>query len=213
MNIEDWSKTVTSHLSSVASIEVAIAPPYPLLDKVPSPFTRCAQDVSQFTPGAHTGEVGGQVLHELGVKYCLVGHSERRRNFGETNDVIAQKIERLKENGITPILCAQDINEIPLIITNLTDFFVMFEPWTAISTNGNYHPETPESINDVLTTWSQKFPSAKLLYGGSVNPDFVNNLLQATDYKLLAGFVVGHASLNPVEFSGIIDACQSFVAG
>ncbi len=173
------------------NIEVAIAAPYPLIENIPAGFTRAAQDVSQFDTGAETGEVPAKILAELGVKYCLVGHSERRKLFGETNEIVQKKIDQLKKAGVTPIVCARNFNEV------LPAEIVMYEPEEAISTDGEYHPAT--NINEVLADWRQKMPATKFLYGGSVNPEFIPTGV--------GGLVVGHASLDPAAFSAIINAC------
>lgn len=175
------------------NIEIAIAAPYPLIENIPAGFTRAAQDVSQFDQGPETGEVPAKILAGLGVKYCLVGHSERRRLFNETDEIVQKKIDQLKKVNITPVLCARNTNEL------LPAEIVMYEPEEAISTNGQYHPAT--DINDVLADWRQKMPGTKFLYGGSVNPGFIPSGVD--------GLVIGHASLNSQDFFAIINACAA----
>ena len=177
------------------SLEVAVAPPFPLLSTLKG-YSLCAQDVSRFESGAYTGEVSAEMLKSLGVKYCLVGHSERRKYFGETNEIIQKKVDQLKKNNIIPIACARSLADV------VAADFIMYEPEEAISTDGQYHAEAPEKINAVLNTFPK---NARLLYGGSVNPD--NCKLLVSNCKLISGFVVGHASLNPETFSQI---CASF---
>lgn len=170
------------------NIEVAVAPILSQIPSIPVQFTRAAQDVGE----------SAQKLEGLGVKYCLAGHSFRRNNFGETNEIVQEKIRRLRENRITPIVCAQNIGEIP---ADIKDCFVMYEPSKAISTNSQYHSETPEEINAAL----RDFPkNVRLLYGGSVNPQNCSVLI--AHCPLLFGFVVGHASLDEAEFSRIISS-------
>lgn len=180
-------------------IEVAIAAPFPLIAGLPNQFTKAAQDVSVFASGAETGEVTAKILAQIGVKYCLVGHSERRRYFGETNEQVQQKLSNLLQNGIMPIVCARSIEDI------VPADLIMYEPSEAISSNGEYHPA--KDINETLTDWQQKFPKSRFLYGGSVNPQNCKLLIE--NYKLLSGFVVGHASLDPTSFSAIINACAA----
>ena len=116
--------------------------------------------------------------------------------------------------GITSIICARNFAEIPEALrlgSGLAqgDLTVMFEPEEAISTNGQYHPESPEKILEILTNWRAKLPNARFLYGGSVNPDFDFSSLVTSHYSLVTGLVVGHACLNPDEFLAIINQCAS----
>lgn len=181
------------------SIEVAIAAPFPLIAGLPNQFTKAAQDVSVFASGAETGEVTAKILAQIGVKYCLVGHSERRRYFGETNEQVQQKLSNILQNDIMPIVCARSIEDI------VPADLIMYEPSEAISSNGEYHPA--KDINETLTDWQQKFPKSRFLYGGSVNPQNCKLLIE--NCKLLSGFVVGHASLDSTSFSAIINACAA----
>lgn len=167
------------------NLEVAIASQFNDISLIFSGFTRAAQDIGE----------NAQKLKDLGVRYCLVGHSYYRNNFGETNEIAQQKIKQLKSVNIVPILCARNLNEVvPAPI-------IMFEPEEAISTNGEYHPETPENINKVLNTFPK---NTRFLYGGSVNPE--NCKLLIVNCKLVSGFVIGHASLDPFTFGQIIDS-------
>ncbi len=169
-----------------SSLEVAFAPQSPEIIKIPQNFTRAAQDVGE----------SAQKLKDLGVKYCLVGHSYRRNNFNETNEIVKEKVFQLEKVGILPIVCARSLAEI------VPAKIIMYEPEEAISINGQYHPETPENINTVLNTFPK---DSQLLYGGSVNPD--NCRLFLANCQLVTGFVVGHASLDPQTFEKIISAC------
>lgn len=188
-NPQNWSVTVPEN------VEVTVAPPFPLLSTLKG-YSLCAQNVSVFESGAYTGEVSAEMLKSLNVKYCLVGHSERRKYFGETNAQVQDKINNLIKNNIIPIVCARSFADI--VPAN----FIMYEPEEAISTNGQYHPEEPEKVKEVLTNWKTKLPpETKFLYGGSVNTE------NAKSFSFTDGLVVGHASLNPETFSQI---CASF---
>lgn len=168
------------------SLEVVVAPRLPDISKVSAGFTRAAQNV----------DGNARQLKDLGVKYCLVGHSYYRNNFGETNEIVQKKVEELKAVGIIPIVCARSLEEV------VPAEIIMFEPEGAISTNGQYHPESPEKIQEVLSTFPQ---DAKLLYGGSVNPEDCSLII--AHCPLVSGFVIGHACLNPAEFLNIIKQC------
>ena len=160
-----------------------------------------------FPAGAYTGEVTGEMLKSLGVKYCLIGHSERRKYFNETNEIVEKKMEQALKSGITPILCAQSADEIPANIRNYSSekFVLMYEPFSAISAAGVYHPEDPQKVQTTLEDWKNRFNlNCRFLYGGSVNPQ---NVSAYVTLPLVFGFVVGHASLDPNDFFSIIKQC------
>lgn len=186
----------TYNFVAPSGVEVAIAPQPPQIPQIPQGFVRAAQNVDN----------NARQLRDLGVKYCLVGHSYYRNNFGETNEMVWHNTSELLEAGIVPIICARNLEEIPKNLRPASlaqgGFAVMYEPEYAISTNGVYHPETPDKINDVLSTFPQE---ARLLYGGSVNLE--NCKLIINNCKLVSGFVVGHGCLNPEEFFNIINQC------
>lgn len=184
------------------NLEIAIATPFPFIENIPENFFRAAQNVSTFSNGPYTGEVTADMLKILNVKYCLVGHSERRKYFHETNDQVQEKISQLLKNGIVPIVCAQDFDEIP---NNIEGCLVMYEPFSAISTQGKYHSKSPNDVNEILTEWQMKLPKEiKFLYGGSVNPE--NAASYIANCPLVAGFVVGNASLTPDSFNQVIES-------
>lgn len=209
--VANWKANgpVKYDFSVPGNLEVAIAAAYPFISQIPAEFTRVAQDVSTFPLGAYTGEVPVELLVNLGVKYCLTGHCERRKYLGETNLDVEKKIERATQNGMLSIICAQTIEEIPENIRNFSSkkFLIMYEPFFAISENNQYQPESPENITAVLTDWKSKLNlECRFLYGGSVNEE--NCSLLIAHCPLLSGFVVGHASLDPGNFSAIIKKCS-----
>jgi triosephosphate isomerase len=156
--------------------------------------------------GSYTGSIPAKLLATLGVKYCLIGHSERRRYFHETNIDIGLKFDQLIENQITPIVCAQTKEEIPPQVFDQPPekFITMYEPASAISTNGNYHPDSIEDIETTITNWQKTLGlQCRFLYGGSVNPENISSFKNLLTTRL-SGFVVGHASLDPHEFSQLL---------
>lgn len=183
-------------IATPEKLEIALAPAFPYLPYVPAEFSRCSQDVSTMDAGAFTGEVCAKILADLKVKYCLVGHSERRKNFGETNETVQKKVQKLKEVGIVPIVCARSPQDI------VENEITMYEPEEAISIDGKYHAKSPEEINTALTSFPQ---NVRLLYGGSVNSE--NCALIIAHCPLITGFVVGHAALDPQTFTNLISQC------
>lgn len=154
-----------------------------------------SQNISHYARGAYTGEVAPYQLTGF-VKFTLVGHSDRRRYFGETSEQVAIKFNLAKEFGIAPVLCF-DISQLEEVF-NLAyaDLICAFEPVAAIGT-GN--PDTPENVKRVATMVKSKNPTAKVLYGGSVTYENVGDFLGVCD-----GALVGSASLSPDEFLKII---------
>ncbi len=209
VDINKWSPDISE------KVEVVVAPPFPLLSAVKG-YTLCAQDISAYPVGAYTGEVPAKLLVDLGVKYCLVGHSERRKYLHETNANVEAKINQAIQNGITPILCAQSMEEIPENIRNFkgNKYMIMYEPFSAISTQGQYHPENVEKVVATLIDWKNKLNlQCRFLYGGSVNPEYVQQLVSGNlpagsqGQQLVSGLVVGHASLEAESFTAIIKQC------
>lgn len=193
--------------------EIAIAPAYYQLGTLNSQLENykfainlAAQNVSSFPTGAFTGEISAQMLKDAGAKYCLIGHSERRKYLHETNDDINLKYEALTKENIIPIVCAQSFEEIPQDIFSQTSEtgYVMFEPFEAISSDSRYKPESPENIAQTIVDWETKLPeNIRFLYGGSVNPENCANIISFCPQ--LSGLVVGHASLDPITFGSVIN--------
>lgn len=210
-----WLNELLVHRSQFTvdtRLEIAIAAPDTVIPTLPSEFTRVSQDLSAFPVGAYTGEVPARLLAGLGVKYSLIGHSERRKYLHETNIEVEAKMKQAIDNEIIPIICAQTLEEIPANIRNYPSekFLVMYEPFSAISTDGQYLPESPEKVAAVLVDWKNKLNlDCRFLYGGSVNPNdqLLFQSLMTNDQSLLSGFVVGHASLAAETFFVIIKKC------
>lgn len=157
-----------------------------------------AQDVSPFPEGAYTGAVAAAQLKNL-VEYVIIGHSERRSHFNESEEMIQQKVVQAKEVGLQVILCVQDARG---IVYDGVDV-VAYEPISAIGT-GN--PDSPENVKEVLTVLHEKNPIVRLLYGGSVDKNSIHTF---TQISVLDGFLVGGASLDPESFLHLIAACDT----
>jgi triosephosphate isomerase len=154
--------------------EVIVCPPFTLLTQLHEgisqkklPIKLGAQDVSPFPKGAYTGEIAAQQLAEF-AEYVIVGHSERRRYFHEDDQMLANKVDMLKESDITPIYCVQN----PLdIIPNKVNL-VAYEPVFAI---GSGYPDTPENANNIARQIKESYKVEIVLYGGSVTSKNVNS--------------------------------------
>lgn len=181
--------------------EIIICPPYTLFSTLKKliedkklPFKIGAQDVSPFEPGAYTGEINARQIKEFG-DYVIIGHSERRKNLGESDDLIFKKTEQALKNGLTPIYCIQDENtQIPNGVK-----IAAYEPPGAIGT-GN--PETPDNAHRVAGVVKSKYPGVEdVIYGGSVNSEIIQSYIQK---DTISGVLVGGASLDPVKFAALV---------
>lgn len=187
------------HLSSLKEI----------IEKNKLNFCLAAQDVSLFPFGAYTGEVAAEMLKGL-VDYVIVGHSERRRYFGETDELVAKKIKQALDFQIMPIVCVDEPYLESQIKTmeqwnngTMEQFIFAYEPLRAIGTG---KPDTPENANQLARQIKDaaKF-NAPILYGGSVTN---KNVKAFIDQEEIDGVLVGGASLEAKEFIKIIQAIQ-----
>jgi triosephosphate isomerase len=158
-----------------------------------------AQNVSPFDEGAYTGEISAKQIKEL-AGYVIVGHSERRRNFGEDENMINQKIEQSLKHELIPILCVSDIKQVhnsKFMIHN-SNCIIAYEPLSAIGTG---YPDTPENADSIALKIKKELGESPVLYGGSVTS---KNVKDFTSMPNIDGVLVGGASLDPLEFLKII---------
>ncbi|NCN23956.1 MAG: triose-phosphate isomerase [Candidatus Pacebacteria bacterium CG10_big_fil_rev_8_21_14_0_10_42_12] len=196
---------------SINSLEkVIVAVPYPLLamarDEIIRrglPIELAAQDVSPFPMGAYTGEVAADQLKEFGVTFCIIGHSERRRYLGETDELVFKKIEMLGLARITPILCVSEesVESQLSLLTNANEkLIVAYEPIGSIGTGKN------QSV-DIVSAFVKKvrsvLPDLSVIYGGSVDEMNINEYLIVTD-----GALIGTASLDATQFAKVLAAAR-----
>ncbi len=210
-----WFTSFTSELSAKKiegyELNVIVAPSNIYLETAIrlvehfSNISIAAQDVSQFPLGNYTGAIAAQQLSSLGVRYALVGHSERRRYFGETNQVVGQKIEQLLENAITPIVCVdeKEIQQQAEMISKeqRKQCVVAYEPVSAIGTGIG---EDVSQVKDVISVAKQAFGDIPILYGGSVDLRNINEYLLVAD-----GALIGGASLDPSQFFQLLVSASS----
>lgn len=210
--------------------DVAVAVPAPYLAQVQAlaagtSIAVAAQDVSQHESGAFTGEVSATMLREFGVRYALVGHSERRQYHGETDEVVAAKAQRALAAGVTPIVCVgetlaeREAGETEAVVKRqlaavihinghcISEIVVAYEPVWAIGTGRTATPEQAQLVHAVLRAQlaaaSEKADRIPLLYGGSMNAANAAQLLAQPD---IDGGLVGGASLKAADFLQIIAA-------
>lgn len=220
-----------------APAEVLIFPSFPLLPAVAAGLdgSRVAwggQDLHPEDGGAHTGDVSGPQLADAGCTWVLVGHSERRHDHGETDGLVARKLEAALRNGLTPLLCVgetkaeRDAGETFEILRNQIEmalptvvgparpphpFVLAYEPVWAIGTGDTATPEIAQAAHRYLRELLAEEGGERLaeetciLYGGSVKPGNAADLIAQPD---LDGFLVGGASLDAEEFLAIIRCCD-----
>lgn len=207
--------------------EVVAAPDFSSLSAVSvnlkkSAVKLCAQDISAYNKGAYTGEVGAQSLKQLGVKYVLVGHSERRMYFKEGGELINLKISQALKNSLIPVLCIGESFkerqakkthlilrkqlEEALVNLKISDdklIIVAYEPIWAIGSGKAISPQEAESAHVFIKGVSAEIIGQipRVIYGGSVN---ANNASDFLEWPNIDGLLVGGASLKLDEFSKIV---------
>ncbi|RYF31421.1 MAG: triose-phosphate isomerase [Comamonadaceae bacterium] len=215
-----------------AACDVAVAVPTPYLAQVQaltsgSAVAVASQDVSQHEAGAYTGEVSVAMLKDFGVRYALVGHSERRQYHGETDVVVAEKAQRALAAGVTPIVCVgetlqeREAGQTEAVVKRqlaavihlnghcISEVVVAYEPVWAIGTGRTASPEQAQAVHAVLraqlSAASEHADRIRLLYGGSMNAANAAQLLAQPD---IDGGLVGGASLKAADFLQIISAAH-----
>lgn len=215
--------------SSQSGVDWGVCPPFPYL-QIAIDQLGCdrvgAQTVSVDQSVPHTGDVSAEMLADLGVRWVIVGHSERRAERHETNELVRAQVERALSQGLVPIVCVGEtleqrnagqaesvvIEQLDAALQGLaptTDLVVAYEPVWAIGTGVVATPEQAQAMHAVVRQrvkdlgLSERTP---LLYGGSVKPDNAEGLFALADVD---GALVGGASLDAQAFLAIIDAAAA----
>lgn len=195
-----------------------IAPPYIYLDIMKSQnYDIASQDGYYVDSGAYTGEVSFNQLKSIGVNYSIIGHSERRQKFNESNNIVKEKYLSSIKNGITPIVCVGETKEerlsnktfdiieeeIKILLDAKTEsIIVAYEPIWAIGTGLTPTLEEIESVHKFIKDLITKYNlNSKILYGGSVN---LNNIKEFSKSEHIDGFLIGSASLDPDNLLNMI---------
>jgi len=198
--------------------------------KVKNNYFIAAQNCAATTNGAFTGEISASMLSSLGVKFIIIGHSERREFYFESNQILIQKIDRCLENNITPIFCCGEKIEIrdkgeqnEFVANQIIDclfhlsqeqikhIVIAYEPIWAIGTGKTASSQEAEDMHKhIRKILAQKFGDdtanqISILYGGSVKSNNATEIFSQDDVD---GGLIGGASLNAFEFSGIINALK-----
>lgn len=216
--------SICNNFEEIAGIDAIICPPSTLISlsceaAKGSGLKIGAQDCVAYNQpyGAFTGGISAQMLGELGASAVICGHSERRENYGETNDLVRKKAEAAIAADLLPIICVGESKEQFLAGKTLArlenqvkesspengSFVIAYEPIWAIGTN---IPAQPKDIVAAIKHIKNLVP-VSVLYGGSVNPKNASSLAQIEE---IGGFLVGSASLKANDFLSIINSCKPF---
>lgn len=182
-----------------------------------------AQNMSNQISGAFTGEISASMLQDFGTQLVILGHSERRQLFGETDKMVNQKVLKALEENLTPILCVGETlqqraeGKTKELVTqqlqaglqgvnaaNLQKMYIAYEPIWAIGTGKSASATDAEQVIDVIKQWLQqnKGATTNVLYGGSLKPSNAQELLRVPN---IDGGLIGGASLNATQFADIIN--------
>ena len=210
-------RALAARLADVAGVEVVVCPPFTELAAcVEAGLTTYAQNVHWAAEGAYTGEISAPLLLALGVRGSLVGHSERRHHFGESDEGVARRARAALEAGLGVIACVGETQEerdegdmetvLRIQVDAIRDacgvherLVVAYEPVWAIGTGRTATPETAQEAHALIKSLLDR----PVLYGGSVKPENAAELLEQPD---IDGALVGGASLEVDSFVSICEA-------
>jgi triosephosphate isomerase (TIM) len=237
---KSYFETFLSEVGQVNDVEIVIIPPFTAIpalvaasEKVPTVWIG-AQNMHWEKSGAFTGEVSAEMLRALYVKYVIVGHSERRSLFGETDEIVNRKVRAALEAGLRPILCVGEalherengkVEDVLRTQTrkglenvaekDLSEIVVAYEPCWAIGTGLSATPAEAEKAHALIrSVLADLFGSAtadrvRIQYGGSVKPENAEDLMRQ---KNIDGALIGGASLDPRSFARIIWRAEAALA-
>jgi len=213
--------------------EVALCPPAAYLADVGAVLAGSvvalgAQDCSEHEPGAYTGETAATMLVDLGCRYCIVGHSERRQYFGDTDQRVLAKVKRAAAHGLRPILCVGEsleerragatetvvARQLDVLLDDagaaplLAGLVIAYEPVWAIGTGESASPQQAQDVHAFIRARvAARAPAAaaelRILYGGSVKPDNASELFAMAD---IDGGLIGGAALKAETFLAVCRA-------
>lgn len=232
---EALARAVDRQVSALHGVEIAVCPPFVHLEVVRGvlsngPVSLGAQNCADAGPGARTGEIAADMLVDLGVSHVILGHSERREHYGETDALIAARYSQALEAGLVPILCVGETLEereadrtetvvggqLKGVVERLGQRglgagVIAYEPVWAIGTGRTATAEQAEAMHAFIRAQLEALEghsaasARRLLYGGSMKPANAAELLAQPDVD---GGLIGGASLNAEDFAAICAAAQ-----
>lgn len=228
----ELSKAIQSKLDN-SNVDVILCPPFTNLYAVHqiiknTPIGLGAQNVYWQDKGAFTGEISADMLKSVGCQFVIIGHSERRQYFGETDETVNKKIKKALEHDLTPIVCVgehleeREKNKTEQVVKNqvrgafdgidkasAAKIIIAYEPVWAIGTGKVATPEQAQAVHKLIRDQVAELydkdisDSMRIQYGGSMKPNNANELLQQPD---IDGGLIGGASLDADSFLGIVNA-------
>jgi triosephosphate isomerase len=233
----DLTSEIVRLAPDVPHVDIVVAPPFTALAACAhecdgSRIEVAGQNLYPKAEGAFTGEVSGPMLVEAGCAWVILGHSERRQHFGETDAFVAEKTAAALKHGLIPIVCVGETLEereggrtlqvverqvkafLPVIVPAARPVAIAYEPVWAIGTGKNAGPAEAQEVHQAIRKWLAQAAAplaseTRILYGGSVKPDNARALLAAPDVD---GSLVGGASLDAASFAAIVRAAEALAA-
>src|SRR5438270_1348250 len=233
--IANWKMNIPpegigAFLDAVNGADAVIAPPFVYLKDIAARFANAgAQNCADQKSGAFTGEISADMLRDCGARFVIIGHSERRTIYGEDDALIARKLSMAVDAGLTPVLCIGENEQqrerghavtfcsdqlcaaaVPQL-ANANEVIVAYEPIWAIGTGRNATGAMVAEIVDAIRGALERFwpdglaHRTPILYGGSVTPDNVDDLIT---HGRINGFLVGGASLDSKKFLTLAEAMK-----
>lgn len=227
------AKEYYNNIKTNRNTEVVIAPSFPMIKEIQkifsgTDFILSSQDIAAQESGAYTGEVSAKMLKDLGCKYVIIGHSERRSVMGETNEMINKKLNQCFNAGLSPILCIGEtlqenkddkrdyvlVQQLQQALSNVNglpekELVIAYEPVWAIGSGQYMEPKDIQLVQSIVkrvifSLYSEKFYNEKvrLIYGGSVNSINASDFLSEEN---ISGLLVGTASLDSSVFRNIVE--------
>jgi len=229
-----FTKELRSIVKDVTNVEIVVAPPFTAIHAVAEAARNTnigvsAQDLYWEREGAFTGEISAGMIKEAGASYTIIGHSERRRLFGETDAMVNRKTSAAFQNGLTPIVCVGETLEERetdqtlavldrqlkdgldgLTAEQVAELVVAYEPVWAIGTGRNATPEQAQEVHALIRARigvrdARIAAATRILYGGSVKASNAAELFAMPDVD---GGLIGGASLKAEEFVAILAAAR-----
>ena len=227
----ETARQLDLHVRSVADVDIMIAPTFTALTAVwevvqNGPVTLGAQNLYWESEGAYTGEISAPMLKSVGCEYCIIGHSERRQYFGETDQTVNKKIQAAIKAKLKPVFCVGETEKEreaeqtfsvldkqvqkgleKLVLDQLNTLVIAYEPVWAIGTGKTATDDQAQQVHQYIRSLVENnfgnalSDSIRILYGGSVKPDNIAALMKMPD---IDGALVGGASLDAESFSQIV---------
>src|SRR5574341_322796 len=227
----DLATKLAPLVSGVKDRDIVLAPPFTALQSVGEAIkgtnmALAAQNLHWEDKGAFTGEISAEMLLDLGCKYVIIGHSERRQYFGETDETVNKKVKQALKKGLLPILCVGEtltereagrLTEVigrqvtgglkDIAAEDMKKVVIAYEPVWAIGTGKTATPEQANEVHALIRKTVKSLytteiaEGVRIQYGGSVTPENVSSLMTKPD---IDGALVGGASLKPESFAALV---------